>query len=303
MYALGIDIGGTKVAIGIVSAEGKVIAQQTIPSNLEALPLVMIDEIYLSAMNVIQEAGLSIADLKGVGVGAPGPLDAKNGVITCPSNLPNWGNVPLVQELEQRFHLPVRLDNDANAATLGEKWVGAAKDNDQFVYITISTGIGAGLFANGKLLSGATGNAGEIGHLVIDPSKGTCPCGQKGCLEWVASGTAIARQATERMGQPMTSKEAFDLYHEGHPVMKPFVEEVFMNIGIGIVSVINFIDPEKIVIGGGVSEVGEPLFATIRDYVAKYALNPSGRNTPIVPAGLRTDAGLIGAAALILAVP
>lgn len=299
-YALGIDIGGTKVAIGIVSSQGSVIAQQTVPTDVSIPPEEMITRMYESAAELLQQANISLAELQGVGVGAPGPLDTTNGIITCPPNLPNWINIPLVKQMERLFHLPVRLENDANAATLAEKWMGAAQENNQFVYITISTGIGAGLFVHGKLFAGSRGNAGELGHIVIEPSKGTCTCGQKGCFEWVASGTAIGRQATQLLGKPVTSKEVFELYQAGNQQMTNLVENVFTYIGTGIVSVINLFDPEKIIIGGGVAEVGEPLFTRVREYVKKHALNPSGRETAIVPAGLRKDAGLIGAAALIL---
>ncbi len=298
-YAIGIDIGGTKVAIGIVNGDGVVVEQITIPTDLSISPEEMIEKIYRTAAELLEQSGIDKAELSGVGVGAPGPLDAKNGLITCPPNLRNWVNVPIVQELEKHFSLPIRLENDANAAALAEKWVGAAKENNDFAYITISTGIGAGLFVDGKLLSGSKGNAGELGHILVNPAKGTCTCGQKGCLEWVASGTAIGRQASELMGKPLTAKDVFVMYEAGVPEIVSLVEEVFTYIGIGCVSLINLFEPEKIVIGGGVSEVGDPLFDSVRNYVAKYALSPAGRETEIVPAGLRKNAGLIGAAALM----
>ncbi|MNE56475.1 N-acetylmannosamine kinase [compost metagenome] len=198
-------------------------------------------------------------------------------------------------------HLPysIKLENDATAATLAEKWLGAAKDEQHFVFITISTGIGAGIYMHGKLITGASGNAGDVGHFVIDPAAGRCVCGQRGCWEYVASGTAIARQASELLGRSVTSKEAFDLAAAGDPDVKELIDKVFGYIGIGCVTLINTLDPEKIVIGGGVSQVGEPLFQAVQDYVGRYALNPSGRKTPIVPAALQQDAGLIGAAALV----
>jgi glucokinase len=182
---------------------------------------------------------------------------------------------------------------------LAEKWLGAAQTNDNFIYMTISTGIGGGLFLNGKLFSGYSGNAGDIGHIVIDPSSGTCICGQKGCFEWVASGTAIARQATAIRGKETSTKEAFELYGQHDPQMAELIDRVFQYIGTGIVSLINTFDVEKVVIGGGVSQIGEPLFNSIRTYVKGYALSPVGRETIIVPAKLNQDAGFIGAAALI----
>jgi glucokinase len=249
--------------------------------------------------DIITAQGIAESELLGIGVGAPGPLNTKEGKIAEPPNLRGWWNFPIVDSLKRYFSLPIRLENDATAAALAEKWLGAAKDADHFVFITISTGIGAGIYSHGKLLTGASGNAGDVGHIVVDPSVGTCVCGQKGCWEFVASGTAVARQASALLGREVSSKEAFDLAAAGQPVIQELVAKVFENIGVGCVTLINTFDPEKLVIGGGVSQVGEPLFNAVRDYVSKYALNPSGRQTPIVPAALHQDAGLIGAAALI----
>jgi glucokinase len=192
------------------------------------------------------------------------------------------------------------LENDATAAALAEKWVGAARSAEHFVYITISTGIGAGIYSHGRLLTGATGNAGDIGHMVIDPASGICNCGQRGCFEYVASGTAIAREASSLLGRQVAAKEAFELALTGQdPAMEKLVHRVFDYIGIGCVTLINTFDPELLVIGGGVSQVGAPLFEAVSDYIMRNALNPSGRNTPVVPAALQQDAGLIGAAALV----
>jgi glucokinase len=191
------------------------------------------------------------------------------------------------------------MENDATAAALAEKWLGAAQDSDHFIFITISTGIGAGIYLHGKLLTGSTGNAGDAGHMIVDPAGGVCPCGQAGCWEWIASGTAITRQATELLGRDVTSKEAFELAAQGNSQMSELINRAFTYIGMGCVSLINVLDPNKIVIGGGVSQVGEPLFKAVQTYVSNHALNPSGRQTEIVPAKLQQDAGLIGATALI----
>jgi glucokinase len=298
IYAVGVDIGGTKVAVGIVDSSGRVIRKHVLPTDLHVSAEEMVERISRAISQLIGEAGIS-PQIAGIGIGAPGPLDAKNGVLTCPPNLPGWVNVPIAEMFQRTFGLPVLLENDANAAALAEKWVGAAQDSDHFIYMTISTGIGAGLFLDGKLVTGFRGNAGDIGHIVIDPAYGTCPCGQQGCFEWIASGTAIARQASQLIGSRVTAKEAFQLYRENHPAIKPLMEQIFSKIGVGCVTLVNLFDPEQIVIGGGVSQVGEPLFAAVRTYVNRYALNPSGRQTRIVPARLREESGLIGAAALL----
>lgn len=289
--AIGIDIGGTKVAFGFVDEQGTVIAKSSLKTDLSVAPDEMITRIAEAVKQLAQENELSLDTMKGIGVGAPGPLDTRNGRLTCPPNLKSWWGFPVVEALQAQLPLPVKMENDATAATLAEKWLGAAKDSEHFIFITISTGIGAGIYMHGKLLTGSTGNAGDAGFMIVDP-EGTP-------WELVASGTAVARQATELLGREVTSKEAFDMAKAGDPQMSQLVNQVFNYIGMGCVSLINILDPNKIVIGGGVSQVGEPLFTAVRDYVSKNALNPSGRQTAIVPADLNQDAGLIGAAALV----
>lgn len=297
-YSIGIDIGGTKVAIAIISTNGEIAEQVVIPTDLSIKPEKMIANINQTIDMLMKQANLSTKDVKGIGIGAPGPLNSKKGIISCPPNLPSWVEVPIVEQVQDYFQIPVILENDANAAALAEKWIGAAKENDHFAYLTISTGIGAGLFVDGKLLSGTRGNAGDIGHTVLDPSYGKCPCGQYGCLEFIASGTAIARIGSEIVGKQLTTQEVFALYSDGHPQIGEYIKDVFRHLGVAAVSIINTLDPEKIVIGGGVSKVGFPLFEAIRAYVSQYALSPEGRKTEIVPAVLEQNAGVIGAAAL-----
>lgn len=297
-YAIGVDIGGTKVAIAVVNSPGQIVDQTVIPTDKTIEPADMITQINKTIESLLAQTDISIEQIAGIGVGSPGPLDTKSGVISCPPNLQTWIDIPIVEQMQHYFPVPVALENDANAAALAEKWLGAAQEHNNFVYITISTGIGAGLYADGKLLGGARGNAGDIGHTVIDPSYGQCPCGQYGCLEHIASGTAIAKRGSELAGKELSTKEVFDRYQEGDSIIKPFISDVFRIIGVACVSVINTLDPEKIVIGGGVSKVGAPLFNAVNDYVSQYALNPDGRKTPVVPAVLDQNAGVVGAAAL-----
>lgn|SRR5690606_24547478 len=181
-YAIGVDIGGTKTAIAAVDERGVIVSQSVIPTNLQIRPQAMIAEIQQEISRVIEESGVLIEEIAGIGIGAPGPLDSKNGLISCPPNLPAWVDIPVRELIGRSFSVPVLLENDANAAALAEKWIGAAVENENFIYITVSTGIGAGIIAEGKLLKGLKGNAGDIGHMVIDPSFGECVCGQWGCL-------------------------------------------------------------------------------------------------------------------------
>lgn len=297
-YAIGVDIGGTKVAVAVVEERGRIISQSIIPTNLQIPPEAMIAEIQQEIRRVIEKSGVLMNQILGIGIGAPGPLDSKNGFISCPPNLPAWVDIPIRELVERSFSIPVFLENDANAAALAEKWIGAAVDNDNFIYLTVSTGIGAGIVAEGQLLKGLKGNAGDIGHTVVDPSYGKCVCGQSGCLESIASGTAIAKRATEITGKQITAKEVCHLYNEGHPEIVEYMTGVFKVLGVAAVNLINTFDPEKIVIGGGISEFGEPLFESVRQYVGRCALNPTGRNTDITAAKLGQNAGVIGAAAL-----
>lgn len=298
--ALGIDIGGTKTALGLVNVDGQVVSKTSLATDLSIAPSDMVDKIAEAAYRLLSECGLQQDNLRGIGIGAPGPLNTKLGQIAEPPNLRNWWGFPIVQSFQRHFAAPIVLENDATAAALAEKWMGAAKSADHFVFITVSTGIGAGIYSHGRLLTGATGNAGDIGHMVIDPAGGTCTCGQRGCFEYVASGTAIAREASSLLGRPVTSKEAFELAFSGqNPAMEMLAHRAFEYIGIGCVTLINTFDPELLVIGGGVSQVGAPLFEAVSQYIKQNALNPSGRNTPVVPAALQQEAGLIGAAALI----
>lgn len=298
-YAIGIDIGGTKVAIGLVDSQGRIHAEKTIKMDQTSPPVEMVGEMIDSIRELLLSYGIDETELKGIGIGAPGPLNPNKGVIICPPNLPRWNDFHLVDEIKKYIDLPIQLENDASAAAVAEKWIGAAQNDDFFVYLTISTGIGAGIFLNGKLVTGRTGNAGEVGHIVLDASKEKCACGQRGCWGSLASGAAIARRASRITGSPVTTAEAIDLAKQGDPKMALLIEETFEYIGMGCVAVINSFDPGKLVIGGGVIQAGDFLFTTIRDYVSKYALNPSGRKTEMVPAELGQMSGLIGAAGLV----
>lgn len=298
-YSVGVDIGGTKVAIAIVSQEGEVVFDKTISTDLSITPEAMIDRICEEVNHVISASKIEKENLIGIGIGAPGPLYSKEGMITCPPNLPSWIDVPISKLVEERVSLPVVLENDANAAALAEKWVGSAMDTDNFTYMTISTGVGAGVVVEGRLLRGLKGNAGDIGHTVVDPSYGTCPCGQKGCLEWIASGTAIARQGSEVLGRKVTTEEVFELYKQNDKDIVPLVDGILKVIGQACVTIVNLFDPEKIVIGGGVSKVGDILFNPVQEYVSQFALNPTGRKTQVVCAKLNQSSGVVGAAALL----
>src|SRR5699024_4258428 len=296
-YSLGVDIGGTKIAIAIVAETGEIKDQVILNTNTKITSQEMIKQINLEIGQLIQQNDISIELLQGIGIGSPGPIDVHKGEITNPPNLP-WNNVPIVELVKDHFHLPVKLENDANAATLADKWIGAGVNYHNFAYLTVSTGIGAGVISEGHLLTGMSGSAGEIGHTVIDPAFGRCRCGQEGCIEVIASGTAIARNGSKIMGESLTTKNVFELYHNGQPEIVEFIDQVMERLGAGCVSLINTLDIEAIIIGGGVSQIGDLLFDTIQNYIEEHAFNPKGRETKIIPAKLNQSPGVIGAAAM-----
>ncbi|MCQ4088634.1 ROK family protein [Saccharibacillus sp. JS10] len=296
MIAIGIDIGGTKIAIGLVDEAGSVIAQHSLHTDPAQTPSQLLHQTAQTINRLLETNSISPSEVKGIGVGAPGPLDAQHGRLDSPPNLPAWHGFGVVEELRKHFGaFPIHFQNDATAATLAEKWLGAAQNVDNFIFITISTGIGAGIYMHGRLITGTSGNAGDVGFMMIEPGA----AGTEGYWEQIASGTAIARQASELLGRPVHTKEAFDLAAEGEPSMRELIDLTYRRLGMGCVSLINTLDPEMIVIGGGVSQIGEPLLEGIRDYVSQHALSPAGRRTLIVPAALNQNAGLIGAASLV----
>lgn len=297
-YAIGVDIGGTKIAVAVVDRMGEIANSSTVPMNPEKSPDQVINEIIQIIGQAMQGHTQGMQSLLGIGVGVPGPLDAGKGLVNCPPNLPLWVDVPVKEMLESAFAVPVLMENDANAAALAEKWIGAGRGSENFTYLTISTGIGAGIVANGKLLSGSRGNAGEIGHTVMDPSYGKCSCGQIGCLDLIASGRAIAKNGSQIMGEELSTEAVLDLYGKGSEELDKYIDHVFRALGASCVSLINILDTEKIIVGGGVSRIGEPLFRCMENYIRANALNPAGRSTKVVPAELNEYAGVIGAAAL-----
>ncbi|MFC7442090.1 ROK family protein [Laceyella putida] len=290
--ALGVDIGGTKTAIGLVDQVGNILHKEVIPTEIDWKPERMCDKIMETIRMLIAEAEVNIDTLVGIGFGVPGPIDRERGTIVCPPNLPTWHGFQMRSYLAKKLSLSILIENDANVATLAEKWLGAGKENDSFVYLTISTGVGGGFYINGDVLWGKYGNAAEVGFMVMNAAGET--------IEDLASGTAIVKRASALTGETLTTAEVFRRYQQGDAVMVPLVEETFRHLGIFCTNLIAFAEPEKIIIGGGVSNVGEPLFQALRNHVQQHACTPFGKKTEIVPASLRSDTGLIGAAALFL---
>jgi glucokinase len=278
--------------------QGALVFAHETPTRAEEGPEAVIGRIKATIDMALEHArGTAIA---GIGIGAPGPLNPYRGVVLGPPNLPGWDEIPLAKEIQEAFSLPVYLENDCNAAAIAEHRFVAGKGTRHMVYITVSTGIGAGVVVDGTVRQGATGAFGEIGHIIVDPDGPPCPCGNRGCLEAVASGTAIARMAREIYGQSISAKEVAALAEQGDATAKQILETAFHFLGIGLVNAVNLFDPEVIVVGGGVAQIGDPLFKVVRERVAANRFHHSSANVKVVPAELGTKAGVIGAAAIPL---
>jgi glucokinase len=268
---LGVDIGGTKIATGLVNERAQVSSVRSIPTLANQGYAVSIRQVW-SAI----EEGLT-EEVTGIGICAPGPLNPKTGVVLNPPNLPGWNNIALQQMAEDRFGLLVRVENDCNAAGLAEARFGAAKGCSSVFYAAIGTGIGTGIILDGKIYHGKNGAAGEGGHMSIDyRSETVCRCGSRGCIEALASGHVLERIGT------------YD------------INEIAVQLGAWLGSVVSLLDPEIIVIGGGVAQIGAPLFERLRAIVPQRTINPHARELPIVPAHFGVEAGIVGAATVVM---
>jgi len=313
--SLGIDLGGTKIIAALVDRQGRILARdyrETMPADGQAAVIArMID----AACTVMEAGGVNASQVAAVGVAAPGPIDAESGVVTAPPNLPGWKDVPLRRLMEEDLSVPTWLENDANAAALGEHRFGAGKGTRHMIYVTASTGIGGGLILDGQLYRGATGAAGEIGHITLLPKGPHCGCGNRGCLEALASGKAIAREARERVsrGVPtligdlaegdldqISAKLVAQAAAQGDIPAREIIEEAMSYLGLGMASLVNLFNPELIVIGGGLTKMGELLFDPVRRIIARTAFRSSAEAVEVVPAQLGDDVGVLGAAAVAM---
>ena len=308
-YVVGVDLGGTKISTALSDLEGKIINQTTIPTDAHEGEVPVLNRIINSIEKVVNDSAVSYEDIKGIGIGSPGPLDAKQGIIITTPNLP-FKNFNLVKPISEKFGVPVFLDNDANVAAIGEFMFGAGKGAENIVFFTVSTGVGGGAILNGKVYRGHTSNALEIGHMTVAPHGPRCNCGNVGCVEATSSGTAIAKRAHEALStkvetslrkyENVTSYEVFVEAAAGDPIAKDIIDDAMNYLGIAVANAVSIFDPEYVIIGGGVSKAGDVVFDTVRKVVNKRCFKSMAESVKIVPAGLGTDAGLIGAVALAL---
>ncbi len=305
---LALDIGATRVRVAIIREDGVILWRESLLTLAQEGPKATLDRI-----SAAMRHGLASPDgnaVRAIGIGAPGPLDPWQGIIYDPPNLPGWDALPLRRLLQDEFGLPVFVGNDANLAGLGEHRYGAGRGASDLVYLTISTGIGGGIISSGKLLLGARGLAGEIGHTSVEARGRRCNCGNRGCLEVMAAGPAIARHGMEaaRRGwapaiaaRAITAEIVVAEALAGDDVARRIVERAGFYVGVGVVNLLHTLNPQRIVIGGGVAlGAGDLLLEPVRNTVAARAMPPFRRDLLILPAELGDDAGLLGALALAL---
>lgn len=306
-YVIGVDLGGTKIYTALVDLEGNIINEKIVETLAAEGEEAVAGRIINTIDSVI--AGVDKDLIKAIGIGSPGPLDAKKGIIIETANLP-FKNFQIVKVIKERYELPTYLDNDANVATLAEFMFGAGKGTENMIYMTVSTGIGGGAIINGKLYRGNTANALEVGHMTVAKEGPRCGCGNTGCAESFASGTAIGNRAKEAVASKVitslkkydnvSAKEVFIEASNGDAESKRILDSALYYLGITVGNVMTHFDPEKVVMGGGVINGGDVVLETVKKVVAERCLSVFVENCSIEKAKLGGQAGVLGAAALAI---
>ena len=308
-YCFGIDVGGTTVKMGLFRVDGELLEKWEIPSRTENEGKAILPDIAEAVQKKLEERGIEKDSVTGIGIGVPGPINAE-GIVPHTANL-GWGYKEVTRELTELTGLVSKGGNDANVAALGEAWKGAAAGSSDVIMVTLGTGVGGGIIIDGKIVTGHHGAGGEIGHANVDHHETeSCNCGNKGCLEQFASATGIVRMAKKELAasgensvlrdmDDISAKAVLDAFKENDPVAVATMEKVGEQLGGSLAIFACVTDPETIVIGGGVSKAGQPLVDCIQKYYRKYAF-ASCKDTQIVIATLGNDAGIYGAAKMVL---
>jgi len=302
---IGVDLGGTSIKSALVNESGKVLHRLERPTLAADGPTRVLDQIVGCVHDLQRQADSD--DIVAVGVGAPGPTNWETGVVYSPPNLPGWKDVPLADEIASRTSLTTYIENDANAACWGEFWAGAGSDAKSLCCLTLGTGVGGAIVLDGALLRGPDGTAGELGHLCVQRNGRACGCGARGCLEAYASVTGLVRTAREGLDRGEASSLRSNIYSltgvavseaasHGDTFAKSVISGTGEWVGVGVASLINLLNPDMIVICGGMIEAGDLLFDAIRQTAAQQAFDVPANRAQIVPAALGQDAGVIGAA-------
>lgn len=315
-YAIGIDVGGTKIKAGLVNQAGEILHRYTTTAHSEQQPEVVIAAIEQACRAVIEVGNIDPADIEAVGLGFPGNTNGPAGIVLVSSNLPAWDHYPLRDTVAARIGLPVVLDNDTNLGAVGEHRYGAGHGTRHMVYVTFSTGIGIGIIINNQLYVGHTGTAGELGHVVIDIGGPPCSCGKNGCVMAYASGVGVSRMAYDRIeagadtllrkmmpadGRRFSGEQLVEAANQGDNLAREILATAGYYCGVGLSMIIQILNPEMIVIGGGLSRIGllvmDPALAAMREHTQPEMWN----SVRVVPWQLGDDLGIIGAAAKVFA--
>lgn len=308
-WAIGVDIGGTKINIASVDNTGKILRSINIPTRVEGGPKVIISDIIEAIQSLISDS--SDSSPKGIGIGMAGQIDPKNGVILFAPNL-EWYDVPLQSELHNALNLPVIITNDVRAATLGEWLYGAGKDCDDIVCLFIGTGIGGGIVSSGNLMTGSSNTAGELGHIVVDMNGPLCTCGNHGCFESYAGGRSLVKRTQEAiaahptikhgLGNPklITTKILIEGYRNQDPIAVQVIEKARQALIAGATSIVNGFNPKRLILEGGITHGLPEIIEWIDDGVKQHALKAATKSLQVIRGKHGNDAGVIGAAAFVL---
>ncbi len=314
-YSIGVDLGGTNIVSAIVNYQGKIVNRLKVPTLAERGKEATIKRIIETIHENIVQSAIAPGDIIGIGIGAPGPLDVKKGVINFAPNLPGWKDVPLKKILEDEFNIKVVLENDANAAAWGERCFGAGQGVNNLVCFTLGTGIGGGIIIDGKIYHGSNYGAAELGHMTVNKDGPRCNCGNYGCLEAYSSATGIKNRIKNRIKEGIKSeflnfdddklfeslrlKSIFETARKGDKLTKGVVEEAISYLGIAIANIANILNPEMVVLVGGITNEGDKLLIPLRREVKKRAFYSNYKSLKIVIGELGGNAGVLGAAALL----
>lgn len=307
MY-IGIDLGGTNIAVGCVDESGSILAKSSLPTLSGRKYTEIVKDMAMLCESVAEQSGVSMSDIKAIGIGSPGTIDSENGVVVFAGNL-KMEKAPVAAELKKYFNIPIHMENDANAAAYGE-YIACGHDTDSFVFITLGTGVGGGIIINKQIYRGFNNAGAEIGHMTLEIDGVECTCGKKGCFECYASVTALRRQTKEIMdkypGSSMhqwvkkaghiSGRTAFECAAFGDEAAIEVRDKYIRYIAEGILSVVNIFQPEILVIGGGISKEGDIILKPLKEFVYKYDFNKFMPKTDIRIARLFNDAGIVGAA-------
>jgi len=315
-YSIGVDLGGTNIVSAIVNYQGKIVSRLKVPTLAEKGKETTVKRIIEAIHKNIAQSTITPDDIIGIGIGAPGPLDIKRGIINFAPNLPGWRDIPLKKILEDEFNMKIVLENDANAAAWGERCFGAGQGINNLVCFTLGTGIGGGIIIDGKIYHGNNCGAGELGHMTVNKDGPRCNCGNYGCLEAYSSATGVKNRIKSRIKEGIKSdflnfdsddelldsirlKSIFETARKGDKLTKDIVEEAISYLGIAIANITNILNPEMVVLVGGITNEGDKLLIPLKEEVKKRAFYSNYKSLKIVIGELGGNAGVLGAAALL----